>query len=202
MTRRHHRSAKRSPIGCLQLFAEKAEQLRTLRLAQSGMPWSFKVGYDQKRGLYHSEQGPDEEELRSYLTLFRQFVSESEPVFVNRVFSLCDLYLTEERLRQELRNARARWSDAMRQGLDGWQAVVDGEVLTPEYAFDLWLNGHYFHSDPDKAAKLEKLASTDDLHWLRMRFLTSLRALTAIVLQLGDAVREALDNGLFSVPPE
>jgi hypothetical protein len=60
--------------------------------------------------------------------------------------------LTGEKERMILKDARARYSQAMDQGMVNFD--VDGSAWKPEQNFDLWIHGCYFHDDNDKARQL------------------------------------------------
>jgi hypothetical protein len=77
----------------------------------------------------------------------------------------------------------------------GVKLTLNGRDITPEYVADLWVNGYYFHSDPDKRNALTGLLSDAGL-MVRFTFLNFLVEGTRQVLyvrnMIGIAQREAL----------
>jgi hypothetical protein len=186
----------------LQRFKKRVDELRNLRLVQSERHWNTTVSWDAKSGLLRYQiDGPDEEELRSFLLLFRQFLLKREHIYIPRVFNDCLRFLDDGHLKEQVRKAKEAWEQAIHFGAFG--VVVQDVNLTPEYVLDLWINGYYFHScDDKKMAQLEKLLAYKDLPLARMQFLNALPPLTQIVLYLGSAVTHALQEGLFHVPSD
>jgi hypothetical protein len=146
----------RSEDNKLSLFVERATELGNARLLKTGglrTDWSVTFG---PGGTEATTYDPDEDDFRSYLLTFRQFVSDDEPIFVNRVASILWQRITDDEFR------------------------FNGERLRPEGLLDLWINGIYFHNDAAKAEKLKRLdgtagtfARTYSLTWCWRRLSTS-----------------------------
>ena len=139
---------------------------------------------------YHQ---PDEENLRSYLLDFRKFTMEGEPVFVHRVFNVAYRHITGEALVYHLTQARQQWKESMTRGEIAF--LVNGHALPPEHVLDLWINGYYFHDDPEKARKLEALSNVPLSRWL---FINVLVRATQLLLYAAHLVKIALRDGLIS----
>ena len=193
----------KSPLGTLErlkLFRARTTELNNLRLVQSRTQTGFTIAGDVKTGVVTSTvKEPDEEDLRSFLLLFRHFISDNEPVFVNRIFDDCFRFLNDDRLKGELKKAREEWRNQLSTG--NIAIRIDDTKLTPEHVLDLWINGYYFHNDPDKLAELKNLLG-QPLPFARGRFVTMLPILTTIILFLGEVVSRGLDNNLFQIPEE
>lgn len=169
------------------------------RLVREGIGYRFRYSWDatSRAFTYHGEE-PDEEDLRSFMLIFRQFVSEGEPVHLRRVLNDCDRYLASEQLKEELRQARAAWDQVFRRPGNP-RISVNGKDLTTEYVLDLWINGHYFHNDQAKARALNAI-DAGVFPVSRMLMIRALPQLTAVVLFVADIVVRALCNGQFSFP--
>ena len=200
MTRRKTTARTLTTEERLRLFGERVKEMRELPYVKQGTPCKFHVGADSSAGtIEYEKQQPEEENLRSFLLLFRHFISKSEPVFIRRVFNDCYRCLTDEFLKTQLAKARDDWDRRMDSG--PFTMSVRGEEFSPEYALDLWINGHYFHNDPDKAEALAELGM-DSLDLAYLQLTTSLPGLTLIVAYIGMLVDDAFERGLFDFSGE
>jgi hypothetical protein len=186
----------------LELFTQRVAELRDRRLVRNGMNTRYTVSWTQvSRLLTQQTIEPDEEDLRSFLLVFRQFISDREPVFISRAFNDCLRLLDSGDLREQLAQAQEAWRNAFR-GMGALHVTIDGRNLTGEYVLDLWINGYYFHNDSNKTAELRRYIATQDLPLVRFQFLSALAALTDIILYLGAVVEYSLREGLFNFPAE
>jgi len=135
---------------------------------------------------------PDEEDLRSFLLTFRQFVSDREPVFVRRIANLLWQQLTGDEVRGLLQRARERYGQSLRAG--SLKFVADEHHFSPEEALDLWINGRYFHNDERKAAALDRLDPMSGI-FVRQVFLEVLVEATRYIRFLADVVIIARRDG-------
>lgn len=179
-----------------EIFAQRASELRELRLIRQGIDPSFTIKWEtvSQRMTYHTTP-PDEESLRSFLLTFRQFVSKGEPIFVSRIFNDAIRFMSSGELREELVKAKDAWQQSFNK--TGEVAVViDQQNITGEYILDLWINGYYFHNDPDKRQELHRLFP-DAAPLIRIKFLIVLYDLTNIILYLGNVIRYGLSQEMF-----
>lgn len=199
MAGRRKNKTQLKTIERLKLFKRRADELGNLRLVRSEAKMHFRISWDaESKLLRHQITEPDEEDLRSFLMLFRRFISESEQVYINRVFNDCLRFLSDDVLKEEIQKAKEAWQTGMHLGLV--RMYVDETNLAPEYVLDLWINGYYFHDDVEKLAELERLLR-QPLCLVRMQFLSILPNLTFIILYLGQVVAHGLKEGLFQIPP-
>ena len=178
----------------LEMFSARVEQLRNTRLIRQGFNPAITISWDRMKGLRFQSEEPDEETLRSFLLTFRQFVSNNEPVFLNRVYNLCQRHLSSDQLKGYLVESREAWRQAQRSS--GIRLVINNEELTPEFVTDLWINGCYFHSDPEKLSRLKQLLPHEGM-LVRNQFLSYLVDATRQVIYLGNVVTIALHENLF-----
>jgi hypothetical protein len=174
----------------LWLFVRRADELRSARMLRNTPTVGFTLQFDQMKGTRVELRQPDEEELRSLLLTLRQFVSDTEPVFLYRIHNLCERHLTSDVLRGYLRQAREQWKRSMKESVGGMQLVFNGRDWSPEFVADLYINGHYFHSDVDKAATLERLVPAERL-LSRYQFLNFVLDTTTQVLYVSNVIRAA-----------
>jgi hypothetical protein len=73
------------------------------------------------------------------------------------VYNVCEQHISSDELKAFLRDAREHWKKSQRSQGIAW--TLNGKELTPAYVADLWINGHYFHSDVDKLQELRQLQS-------------------------------------------
>ncbi len=147
----------------LDLFLEKVAMLGQTRMIQAGeLQTRLHLSYRHTLSLRVDATRPDEEILRSFLLIFRQFVSDREPVFVNRIANLCWNNTDSDYLRQELETGKAHWKAQQRGGPAG--LTINQMDFTPAFVLDLMINGIYFHSDARKRATVKQL------DWLSGRF--------------------------------
>lgn len=174
----------------LRCFSHEADELRQEPLAQTGWDNSYTLNFDRTRGLSSALRQPNETLLRSLLLTLRKFVSEGEPVFLNRIYNVCEQHITNEEMRHLLRHAREKWKQAQKSG--GMKLVYNGRDLTPEHVADLWINGHYFHSEPEKLRELREIVvfGLD-----RVTFVTFVGDTLRQVLYVDNVVRHALRDG-------
>ncbi len=181
------------PAERLALFKTRAEELTCTRLITKGFNPGITIKWKRMQGLRFESREPDEEDLRSFLLTFRQFVSDAEPIFLNRVYNVCEQCLTSDELKGYLHESREEWRKAFTGA--GIKLVYNEKEVTPEYVMDLWINGHYFHSDPEKASALRRLLPDEKL-LTRHRFLDLLVDATRQVLYVGHVITVALREGL------
>jgi len=186
----------------LELFGQRVIELNYRRLVRNGMTAKLTISWDAASQLLSQRVlEPDEEDLRSFLLIFRQFVSAKEPVFLTRLFNDCLRFLDSSKLKEELKKAKDEWKNVLYK-IGPFKVVIDDQKLTGEYVLDLWLNGYYFHNDADKAAELRRYMANHDMPLVRMQFLSSLSSLTQIVFYVGSVVNYGLRQGLFHIPDE
>lgn len=146
----------------LDLFFDRTTELFTTRLARSeGLESSFSIKFDQT-GSRFSISNPDEEDLRSYLLTYRQFISNNEPIFLDKVHNtLWQEIDAATELQAELAKAQKFWRQQCRHGM--MALSIDGQPFPPELLQDLYINGHYFHNDNRKKMTLEALTGLGPL---------------------------------------
>jgi hypothetical protein len=184
----------------LELFVERADELRDLRLVQDMWNWEYAMRWNPQSGYNLELPGQDADARRSFASLFRQFLMNDEPINVGRICSYLDSHLADDHVKQQVRTLRKRWNNVL-QGRTGGQLVLKGKELTPQHVLDLWFNGAYMHSRPTATLQLRELQNLE-LPIGELALLYHLPVLTEIVLSLSDIVSSTLKQGLFNMPPE
>ena len=184
-----------TPREQLERFLHRADELAGTRVVRAHFPTSLGLSFSASGGTRVSLGQPDEEDLRSFLLTLRQFLSSDEPVFLFRIFNLCQQHITDPEMKRDLAEARGQWAASVKS--DGISMTFDGKPITPEYVTDLWINGHYFHNDEGKARALREMAPLETL-LSRQKFLGHLIAATQNVLYVANVLRAAMREGLLA----
>jgi hypothetical protein len=138
---------------------------------------------------------PDEEDLRSYLVTFRQFISPGEPVYFNGIYNIAFKRLKPNtQLREILIEVRQGWREVLKH--NGIGIRFNEQELSPEVVADLWINGHYFHNDDDKYATLARALNLS-LGFIQANFMQFIIQATSLILYLGYVVSQGLKNNHF-----
>lgn len=187
-----------SPSERIELFLRCVKELQDRRFVHEGLTqFNFQIKYDEKlQRLETKLQEADQEDFRSFLLTFRKLISNNEEVNVDRVLNICIEFIKNEQqeLREVLKELKTVWGYGYRNGFV--QMQQGGRNLTPEYVLDLWINGSYFHDDPDKRQQLIELMK-NDLPSVKIQLLWSLPILTRIILHVGALVSQALEDKSF-----
>ena len=185
----------------LKLYVERVNELLQCRFARQGMKYQYQIEWDaESQAMKYTADEPDEDDLRSFLLLFRHFVSDREPVFVERIFNDCFRFLSNDHLKGELQKAKSHWKQLLyRAGV--MEVIVDEKTLSGEYVLNLWINGHYFHNDTEKREELSRLLG-DILPLVRVKFISTLPYLTNVIIFVAQVVNKGLEDSLFTLPAE
>ncbi len=180
----------------LKLFKARSEELRNTRLIRNGFNPAISIQWNNMQGLRFNSREPDEDDLRSFLITFRQFISAQEPVFLYSIYKLCQLHLISDELKGCLIKSREAWKKVQRN--TGIKLTINGLELTPEYVTDLWINGYYFHNDSKKMFELKRLLPHESM-LVRNHFLNFLVEATRQILYVSNIITIALKEGLLKI---
>ncbi len=191
MSRHSSPPAGFTPRERLELFIERADELSRTAVIQTEFSPSFHFHFDRRWGAAMANREPDDTSLRAFLLAFRQFISPQEAVYVPGILNVAHRLITSEQLRNELVQAREVWTDNLARS--DIRVLENGVAFTPEHVLDLWLNGQYFHSDPDKVRELRRIAPQTNLlsrHLLASHAIFAARYILFIAYVLRVALRE------------
>ncbi len=159
-----------------------------------GVGWSLNV--DRTRGVSVRLRFPDENDLRSFLLTFRQFIAPGEDIQLNKIYKTCFRGLkTNNDLRERLKESREVWKQAL--GKAG-NIKFEEQMYSGEQAALLWMNGYYFHSDLEKYEQLEKLLSRG-WPFVQMHFANFVVDATRVIIYMGHLVEYARKINLFKL---
>lgn len=194
MGRRKKSLAAYSERSQLELFLFRTDQLQNTRLIKSGFKPSFSMSYDRMTCVQFSSKTPDDDDLRSFLTILRQFISQEEPIYLFKIYNLCQQKLLNDNLKHNLVKAREIWQGELKRG--GISLIFNGRPVTPERITDLWINGFYFHNDIDKINTLRRLLPHENM-LVRHIFLNHLVEATRNILYVAFIINVAFHEGYF-----
>lgn len=178
----------------LETFGKHVELLRRLPLVSKGQGVGWSLNVSQAKGMSLSVKLLDENDLRSFLLTFRQFIAPSEAIQLNKIYSTCFLKLKKNNgLRGRLIEAREVWKEAL--GRAG-NMEFEERICSAERAALLWMNGYYFHSDLVQYEYLEKLLS-QNWPYIQLHFGNFVVDATKVIIYTGNVVEYARRNNLF-----
>ena len=180
-------------VEVLRLFIERAEELRKSTFIQSGFVSHLHAERSGTAPASTTISEPDEDDLRSFLLTYRQFISNDDPIYIHKVFNLCYTHITDSKGKALLVNARKGWKALETGGV--LRLVEKGKGVPPTEIQDLWINGYYFHpNDQTKRKRLNDLSSGFQ-EAFRYNFLAYVDEATRIIIYVADQLTYAFKVG-------
>lgn len=176
----------------LKLFISRANELKNKRAIRNGFNTQLKINWDKEKGFITEITQPDEDDLRSFLLLLRQFISDKEPIFLNRIYNLCYKYIDDDDIKSGLIKAREVWKQS--QINSGMGLILENDDFTPEYSTDLWINGYYFHNDEEKRKIIESKLHLEQI-FIRHQFLNYIISATENIFYVSRMIEYAIEKG-------
>ena len=184
-----------TPQEKINIFIERIDELESTKLVASVLNISSTISLDREKGLNTQLPNIDKDELRSFLTVFRHFISNDEPVYLYGIFNICHQFLTNESLKNDTAELRNYWKKAL--GMNGFKFHLNNNEVKPEETIDIWINSWSHHSDREYRKLLESFAPWQrDI--MQMVFLDALVEATNVICYAGSYVKEGLEQGYFS----
>lgn len=175
----------------LELFVFRVEELRNTGLLKNqGLKHSLTISYDDTVGISFKQETIDNDLLRSYALTYRQFVSDSEPIHLFKIYNICFRHVTNDKIKNDLQLSRERWKQELKNG--GFKFTYNDKEYTPEDIADLWINGYYFHNDKDKLDLLLQLLPHEDM-LVRHIFIDNVIETTKIIFSVDYLLRIVLE---------
>ncbi|GAI02164.1 unnamed protein product [marine sediment metagenome] len=182
---------QREQLAC---FVERTDELKRTRLIRHGFHYNSTMSWNKMRGLKFTIQKPDEDDLRSFLLTFRQFVANDEPIFMPKIYNIVHQFSKNKVIRNYAARSRNEWKKSLKAG--GFKLIYNNKHIEPEYIANLWLNGYYFHNDSNKQKILKELLPHEEF-FVRTIFLDFLIECTRQILYLGYLVKVGLREDVF-----
>ena len=187
--RKSNTSRRRTDREKLELFLKTAEELSKTTLAQTGFGFEYTQRWSRDDGILHSElQQPDENDLRSFLLTFRKFLAQESDVNLQMIHGIIFRHLQREDpdhdIRRDLGAANSKWRSHL--AGSSMKLNINGQDRPPELVITMWINGKYFHDDPEYIEEIEQLEKNDPITFdvYRTQFLDGVIATTKYVMWL------------------
>lgn len=173
----------------LELFITKVDELVGCKLLQSKHQISFSFNVVRKQGKATTTL-PDEESLRSFLLVFRNFYSPRENI---NFFKVCDLLIAsiqDVSIKTKLGEVR----DLYQQILDKspLSFVENGQGVSPNEIVKRWLYGFYHHTDDTKRKKIEAWGFVAGL--TKTQFITTVFDLAKCIVWLDTRAKDFING--------
>lgn len=170
-------------------FRQRAENLQQSTYFASDASLGAELKGDSSGIVSSSASGlPSDDSLAALLLAFRHFYINDEPASFLKVLNILPRHNRHPDLVEFCKNLKERWQKALFGGL--MKMSLDDDALNAQQILDLWLNGHYFHTDAIKAKKLEALASVLGADFVKFMLVDVVSRCSVAILMLNSALRD------------
>lgn len=168
----------------LDLFIEKVDELLSCKLLKTKRKISFSLQFAEGQGKATTRL-PDEESLRSFLLVFRNFYSPREKISFLKVCDILENAITDVKVVGSIRKTREIYQDVLDKSP---LSLVEGnKSVTPHEIMRRWMYGFYHHTDNKKRAKIKAWGFAVGL--TKMQFVSTVFNLSKCVIWLGNVAR-------------
>ena len=169
-------------------FKRRAREIKENSLINTGFELKANMSWNAGEGpSFKVTAIPPEEPFRALLLTFRLFWANDEPSNFLRVLKVLKRHLSSSEARDVLEALKIRWNQALFGGV--MQMSFNGKELNANAVFDLWLNAHYFHSDPKKQEQLERLSNTLSPEFVKFLLVNALTECCKAILVLDQSLQ-------------
>ena len=173
----------------IKIFNRRAIELSNNSLIRNG--YKLRVGLqisNEDGPSYDIESLPPKENFKALLLDFRHFWSNDEPCNFLRILKIVTRHIPEARnITRELKNM---WKEALFGSLS---IIVDGNPLTPNALFNLWINAEHFHNDSSDREELNALFERLTRDFIESLLVVSVFQCCNAILRL-NGMLEKVDN--------
>lgn len=171
----------------LSLFIEKAGELKGCDLVQLSHKLSFSINVSGNHGVAKTCL-PREEQLRSFLLIFRNFYSPRERIQFPKICRILIDNLENEDVKKKVGDVQVVYDQTLARSP---LLLVDNDIpITPEEVLRWWLYGYYHHTDGEKREKVERWGFVAGL--TKMQFVSTVFDLAKCVIWLDREVKNYL----------
>jgi len=163
----------------LNLFIEKVEELKGCDLLQASHKLSFSINISGNQGAATTSL-PSEEQLRSFLLVFRNFYSPNEEIHFPKVCRILINNLENEEGKRKVSEVETVYGQIL--AMSPVSFIEDDTPLTPNEILRRWFYGYYHHTDREKREKVEKWGFVAGL--TKMQFVSTVFDLARCVIWL------------------
>lgn len=150
------RQSRMSDEEALNGFIAEGIALFDHSLWASGYRPKFSVKMSVSEPISYGDHEPTPELLESFLLRLRPLMAKGEPYFVGRMKNLVKRYATDQPVIEQIEEQETQWKRVIAGG--GIKVVNFGEDLLPEDAWNMYINGQYFHRNEAERARFMSLA--------------------------------------------
>ena len=187
-----------APREQIDLFMKRGTELWNSRVRYEGLNVSINMKWSaDEEMLKVNTKEPDLEDFRSFLTIFRKFISQDSAIFLPKIYNICYQHITDKECKKVLTEAREVWQELQTQSGIYMTLTINNRQLSPKDVVDIWINGHYFHDDVEGMRLLESLEPYQ-LAAARVIFIDYVIEVTKIIKHLGENIHVAMNRGWFN----
>lgn len=168
----------------LDLFIKKVDELLNCKLSKTKSKVSFSLHFAEGKGEAVTKL-PDEESLRSFLLVFRNFYSPREEINFFKVCDILENAIKDAKLVGNIKKTREIYQEI----LDKSPCVlVEGDkTVTPHEIIRRWMYGFYHHTNEKKRAKIKAWGFASGL--TKTQFVLTVFGLSKCIVWLGNVAR-------------
>ncbi|MCL4339157.1 hypothetical protein M1271_05705 [Patescibacteria group bacterium] len=173
----------------IELFLTKIEELLSCSLLKSKHQISFKLNITGNTGLATTTT-PDEEQLRSFLLVFRNFYSPREKINFPKISEILERYITNTQIKDNIRKTREVYQNTLDRSP---MSLIENEIaVPPKEILRRWMYGFYHHTDEEKRQKIEAWGFAVGL--TKTQFISTLFDLTRCIVWLGNVAKQYIEG--------
>jgi hypothetical protein len=174
----------------LELFLIKVEELSNCSLVKSGQRVKFSIKFKKEEGGTIQTSLPDEDSLRSFLMVFRNFYAQKEITNFNKVCKLLIDSLEDNSIKELVKNTRAVYQEILK--MSPINLVKNGKSYSPEEIVNFWLYGFYLHTEDEKRKEIENW--NIGIGFTKTQFISTIFDLSNCIFWLGNVVKKFVDG--------
>ena len=144
-------------LAVLRLFHDRVVALANTKLVKSNnSKITASISLKSNADIAFSARLPPEEELAQFLMAFRFFYLQKEPTNFPKIINLVSRY-SDDSYTAVGRTLKSQWKNCLFK--NAMNIKINGKHISGSLLIDLWFNAHYFHSETEKRAELDRLNS-------------------------------------------
>ena len=186
----------------LELFLDRCIELSQLEALQQHFGFAFGFKIVGTTMVEHKLDEPSDRDLRSVIGELRKFIMKDSDIFLNRIHGIVRKSLRPseqiDKYRTSLDAMNQEWRNGFTRGMA--RITINGVVVTPEHAWETWINGKYLHDDMTYMKELNRLTDIfRESH--RAQFLQAAIITLNYTKWLGRNVAFFLNTDQLDLPP-
>lgn len=173
----------------LYLFLAKVKELKNCRLLQTKHLISYQLNIKGQIGRATTTT-PDEELLRSFLLVFRNFYSPGEKINYFKVSDILERLITDTQIKEIIIKTQEVYQSTLDRSP---VSLVENDIaISPEEILRRWMYGFYHHTDEIKRQKIEAWGFAVGI--TKMQFISTLYDLTKCIVWLGNIAKQYFEG--------